>query len=254
VPAAQAQRLLASDRELLEPELKIEEGELPAAAGAPATRFSLRIAKRTLALGEPLEASVRVTDAAGSAHPFRLVSKDVLRSDGGLSEPGGSWSEQLTSDEAQLTWLPGDLPAPTGERELVVAIEVDGEPHLLSARFAVGGGSPITLTGRVTERRGVGVLEIDVEADSKRAYACELSANLFDTAGTPLQHTTWSGDIGPGKSHAALQFSQDIQADTHTLTAPIVVRQFRGSCRSADAPDDPGQAVPLLEELYRTPS
>ncbi|HVY30470.1 MAG TPA: hypothetical protein VHB79_28120 [Polyangiaceae bacterium] len=253
VPEAQAKRLLATDRELIEPELQVEEGQLSNAAGAPVARFALRITKRTLQLSEPLEASVSVIDGAGKAHPFRVVSKDVLRSEGGMSEPGGSWSEQQTLDGEQLTWLPGDLPAPTGERELVVAIEVDGETHLLSARFAVGSGSPITL-GRVTEHRRTGVLEIDVEAESKRAYSCELSANLFDMAGTPLQHTTWTGSIGPGTSHASLQFSQDIQADTHTLTAPIIVRQFRGSCRPSDAPDEPALAVPLLEELYRTPS
>lgn len=252
VPAPQAQRLLATDRELLEPELEVEEGEL-ATVGAPAARYALRIVKRTLALSEPLEASVAVTDAAGKPRAFRVVSKEVLRSEGGYAEPGGSWSEQLTADGAQLTWSPGEPPAPTGDRELVVAIELDGEPHLLTGRFAIGGGSPITLT-RVSEHRRTGVLEIDVQADAKRAYTCDFSANLFDTGGTPLQHTTWSGAIGPGTTHAALQFSQDIQADTHTLSAPIVVRQFRGTCRRADARDEPALPVPLVEELYRTPS
>jgi hypothetical protein len=205
-------------------------------------------------LGEPLEVNVTVTGASAESRPFRIVSKDVLRAEGGYSEPGGSWSEQLTADGAHLTWSPGELPAPTGERELVIAIELDGQPLLLSSTFAIGAGSPIALTGRVVERRRTGVLEIDVEVEAKQAYSCELSANLFDTAGVPLQHTTWSGIIGPGATHAPLQFSQDIQADTHTLGAPVVVRQFRGSCRPADAPHAGPAAVPLVEELYRTPS
>src|SRR4051794_13811630 len=62
-PAPSAHRLLVTDRELLEPELSIEEGVVPTGASSAAS-YTLRIPKRTLALGEPLEASVSVRDAA----------------------------------------------------------------------------------------------------------------------------------------------------------------------------------------------
>lgn len=247
------QRLLASDVDLIEPELVLEEGALPTREGVASLHYSLRLTKRTLALQEPLEATVKVLEAGGKSRPFRVVSKDIVRSDGGYSEPGGSWSEQPSGEGTTLTWVPGELPAPTGGRELVVVIELDSEQHSLSATFAIGAGSPLTLTGRVVERRRIGVLEIDVETEAKEALSCDLSANLYDTVGAPLQHTTWSGTLGPGTGHAVLTFSQDIQADTHTLSAPIVVRQFRGSCRSAANPVAPEMPVPLVDELHRTP-
>lgn len=250
-PAPSAHRLLVTDRELLEPELSIEEGTVPT-GGSSTASYTLRIPKRTLALGEPLEASVSVRDAASKRLPFRVIAQDILRVDGGYSEPGGSWSEQTTADGVNLSWTPDDLPAPTGARELLVTIELNGEERSLTAAFSIGAGSPITLTGKVLERRRSGALEIDVEVEAKLSWECDLTANLYDTAGEPLQHTSWSGVVGPGIGHAALQFSQEIQADTHTLSAPIVVRQFRGQCRRAADPEAAAVPVPLVEELYRT--
>jgi hypothetical protein len=251
--ASHARRLLATDLGLIEPEVALDQGALPTKEGTPALRYALRLTKRTLALQEPLEATLTVHDSRGQSRSFRVTSKDIMRVDGGYSEPGGSWSEQASGDGTTLTWVPGELPAPTGRRELVVVIELDGEQHSLSATFAIGAGSPIAFTGHVVERRRTGVLQIDVEFEAKESFSCELSANLFDTAGTPLQHTAWSGTLGPEASHAVLEFSQEIQADTHTLSAPIVVRQFRGTCWNAADLHAPEMPVALIDELYRTP-
>lgn len=250
--AANAHRLVESDRELIDPELVTEAGPLVSADGAVHAQYVLRIPKRTIAVGEPFEASLAVHDDAGRKLPFRLVARDIVRSDGGYTEPGGTWSEQPTESGVSVTWTPGELPAPTGARELTLSVSVGSETSTVSGAFAIASGSPITLNGKVSAHRQLGALVIDVELEAKNAWTCELTANLFDVAGQPLQHTTWSGDVGPGRAHAALEFSQDIQADTRTLTAPVVVRHFRGACRDPNDAQRPPVPVPTVDELYRS--
>ena len=173
----------------------------------------LRQPRKLIGPGEPFNAYVELTDASGAAVPVSSATpKIVALENGGYDEPGGTWSTQRQGTGTLYTWTPGFIPPATGKREFMLVISGPFGPNTLRSSFAIDAGSDVSLTGTIADHRTVGALVVDVELEAKQAWSCDLSANLHGPSGEPLEHTRWSGTIGPGKGVASLEFSAENSA------------------------------------------
>jgi hypothetical protein len=241
--ASSARRLSDADEALLDPELGLETGELTMPAGA---RYVLRMERRVIEPGEPFHAVLAVTDQAGRPLASTLVATELLDAATGERQLDGAWTTVAAGLGWDLTWRTGEGEPPGhGDRRVEITVAVAGHQQRVTGHFRLYYATPVHPTGRVEERVEPGALLVDAELTAKESWSCQLSANLHDEHGRPLEHTTWSGTVGPGRTTVSLAFAADLLQQAGFAGGVLMVRQFGGVCSRLNGEGVEGESLPL---------
>jgi hypothetical protein len=206
--------------------------------------------------GEELRAHLAVTDPAGAPLPSRLVATTLVDATTGQPELDGSWTTVAAGLGWDFTWTPSEMPPAHGDRRVEITVEVGGRPHRVVAPFRMYYATPVHPTGRVSEHVQEGALLVEAELEAKEGWHCELSANLHDERGRPLEHTTWRGEVGPGRTTMTLAFATDLLQAANFSGGVLFIRQLSGTCRrSSDGASEsaalPFEVIPILHVTAR---
>lgn len=241
--------LRPDDRDLLEPDGHSETGELVAGdGGAPAPsrhRYSVRLKRRTIPPGEPLEAIVDVSTPEGRSVAFQVRKVETRTTESGQVDPAGTWAATPNERGQLIVWSPPGLAPDSGRRNLELELEVGGETRTLTAMFTIAWPPPVRATETVRTTEDDAFLRVEVRFAAKSTWSCQLSANLFDGAGRPLQHTTWLGAVTDG-TWVPFEFSRALLDLTADEQPRLSLRDIEGTCRSSG---DEGAVVARIETI-----
>jgi hypothetical protein len=128
---------------------------------------------------------------------------------------------------------------------------VRGATRVASAPFTIQYAPPVRALEGVTVRVDDEAVHVEVPMAAKGRWACQLSANLHDQLGRPLQHTDWMGTVTDG-TRVPLEFSRALLRRDPRSGLGLSVRQFAGTCRASTEADVVATAarIDTVAELY----